>query len=117
MNITDKILGIRAGGFVVMTRADFDARFPGFLNEPSLFVLFSEEWMEGELPDEGMTAYGDDPVLLEASFAEEYFEDVEFDEWLADQPVEVQLRVHDELEKALAEFVKGKRRAHLSVVK
>jgi hypothetical protein len=104
--IADKINIIRNMGFVVMPRAEFEARFPGWLKQPGAYVIHSDEWNHNGLPDEGMVDVADDPVILEASFAEAYSDD----EWTERVTMESVEEFHKAMDAAW-------RRRHLKVVK
>jgi hypothetical protein len=102
--IADKIATIRSGGFKVVTRAEAQAVFIVPDDMPGAYVIYSEDWFFADGPDYGMVAAGDDPVILEASFAEDYCDD----SW-GDMPADVAEKVLVKLEKQL-------RRKHLRVV-
>jgi hypothetical protein len=103
--IGEKITIIRNAGFKVVPREEAQAVFHVPDDMPGAYVVFSHGWFFADGPDYGMVEAGDDPVILEASFAEAYSDDSwgDIDPATADKIIE-------KLESAA-------RRANLKVVK
>jgi hypothetical protein len=102
--IAEKILIIRNGGFKVVSREEAQAVFAVPDDMPGAYIIYSEDWFFADGPDYGMIEAGDDPIILEASFAEAYSDD----SW-GDVSPEV-------AEKIIADMTKSLRRKHLRVV-